>query len=418
MKSVLLVEDSQMFGRLAKSKIEAEFEVPVVWTKTLAMTKQILESSASNFSAALLDFNLPDAPQGEVIDEVLSYGITSFVFTSNMTEEVRELVWSKKVADYILKEDPNSLDYIINAMRQVEKNQDTLVLIVDDSITSRTLLSELLYVRKFRVINATNGADALGIIDNYPEIKLVITDYNMPKMNGYVLCQKIRERYKADRMAIIGISSEEDRSIGARFIKSGANDFVVKQSFLVEEFYSRVKDCLETIELFSKIRYTAMNDYLTGLFNRRHFFHEGNIIHQRCRKKCEQLSFAILDIDHFKNINDSYGHDLGDVALQNIANLLKENASESEIIARFGGEEFVILTPYLAGNALVERFETLRLKIETTPIATLSDGKKVSVTCSFGVCSTLMNSLDEMIKIADNNLYKAKNDGRNRVVIS
>ncbi len=415
MRQVLLVEDSKMFGRLAKSRIEKTFDVPVFWTRTLAETEKILAMAKGHFSMALLDFSLPDAPNGEVIDRVVAEGITSFVFTADLTEEVRNMVWSKKVADYILKEDPNSLDYIIAAIRQLGENEDSLVLVVGDSAGYRTIVSELLYIRKFRVLNATDGKSALAILGQYPEIRLVVTDYNMPGMDGCSLCQKIREKFKQDRLAIIGFSSENEGNIGARFIKSGANDFIIQQSFLVEEFYCRVNHCLENLSLIDKIREGAIRDFLTGLHNRRYFFDAGIELLDHARKNAESLACIMLDIDFFKKVNDSYGHDVGDVVIKSIARMLRENAGDRDIVARIGGEEFCVLTPGGKKKEVVDRVENLRRRIETTP-ATLLDGEKpLFVTSSIGICTEIGDNLEAMMKIADEHLYKAKNSGRNRV---
>lgn len=247
MRQILLVEDSNMFGRLAKHKIENAFDIPVCWAKSYVETENLLQKSKANFAMALLDYCLPDAPHGEVIDLVTGVGISAFVFTTEMGEEFREYIWSKKVADYILKEDPNSLEYIITAMRRLEKNRNTLVLVVGDTNIDRTFISEVLYVRQFRVLNATDGASALKILQQYPDIKLAIIYYNMVGMDGCLLCQKIRKKVKSDRLAIIGMSSDDDKEIASRFIKSGANDFFATKSFVIEEFYSRVNHCLEAI---------------------------------------------------------------------------------------------------------------------------------------------------------------------------
>jgi len=416
MKQVLLVEDSAMFGRLTKKKIELEFDVPVYWTKTLAETEKVLDMAGGDFSMALLDFNLPDAPQGEVIDRVVAEGITSLVFTADMTEEVRSFVWSKKVADYILKEDPNSLDYIISTMRQIEENQDTLVLVIDDSSTYRNLISELLYIRKFRVITAKDGKSGLEILDQYPEIQLVIVDYNMPGMNGCLVCQKIREKFKADRLAIIGNSSENDVSIGARFIKSGANDFIVKHSFQVEEFYCRVNHCLGTIHLIGQIHESAIRDFLTGLYNRRHFFDAGTELLKRCQATGGSLACAMLDIDYFKKVNDTYGHDIGDEVLKNFSTLIRSNVKEDDILARIGGEEFCLLLPFRSRTDVVAEIEQLRIRIESTRMASCTEEKNLTVTCSIGVCPEIGENIDKMMKVADENLYAAKKNGRNRVV--
>lgn len=413
MKNVLLVEDSPMFGKLAKKKIESAFDVPVFWAKSYAETEDLLKKANGDFSCALLDYSLPDATNGEVIDLVISHGITSFVFTANASEEVRSHVWSKKVADYILKDDPNSIDYIVSTMERVENNQDTLILVVDDSKTFRTMISELLYVRKYRVINASSAESALNILKKYPEIKLMITDYNMPQTDGFKLCQQVRLQYSAEHMAIIGMSSEEDISLGAQFIKSGANDFVVKQSFLVEEFYSRIKNCIETIELFTKLRQAANCDFLTNLYNRRHFFEAGEKLLAEKKESETALSCTILDIDHFKQINDTYGHDVGDEVLRSFSKLLKENSSEYELVARTGGEEFCILTPGLDLCGTVDRFEDLRTKIENSPLTTLPDGSSLYITVSMGICAVPGENIDQMLTTADAKLYEAKGSGRN-----
>ena len=416
MKQVLLVEDSVMFGRLTKKKIELEFDVPVYWTKTLAETEKVLDMAGGDFTMALLDFNLPDAPQGEVIDRVVAEGITSLVFTANMTEEVRSFVWSKKVADYILKEDPNSLDYIISTMRQIEENQDTLVLVIDDSPTYRNLISELLYIRKFRVITAKDGKSGIKILEQYPEVQLVIVDYNMPGMDGCLVCQKIRANFKPDRLAIIGNSSENDVSIGARFIKSGANDFIAKHSFQVEEFYCRVNHCLETIHLIGQIRESAIRDFLTGLYNRRHFFDAGTKLLKRCQTNGESLACAMFDIDYFKKVNDTYGHDIGDEVLKTFSALIRSSVQKNDILARIGGEEFCLLLPDRSRTDVVAEMEQLRVRIETVQMASCTEEENITVTCSIGVCLTIDENIDKMMKVADENLYIAKENGRNRVV--
>ena len=149
MDKILIVEDSVTFGLLVKNKIESELETSVVWVKTLRDTIKILGLENINISAALLDFNLPDAPNGEVIDEVVKHGIPSIIFTGNVDEDVRDLVWSKKVADYILKDDENCLDYVVTVIKRLTQNQESKILVVDDSSFFRKIISDLLYVHQF-----------------------------------------------------------------------------------------------------------------------------------------------------------------------------------------------------------------------------------------------------------------------------
>ena len=254
MHQILLVEDSMMFGRLAKKRLENVFNVPVFWAKSFAETQGILTEEDGNFSVALLDFNLPDAPQGEVIEQVVDHGISSIVFTTNMSDEIRSLIWEKRVADYIIKEDPNSLDYIVSAIRQFEMNQNTLVLVVDKSESRRTYLSELLYVRQFRVLNASDNTSALEILGQYPDIKLVLADFESSDADGRQFCQKIRENHTLENLAIVGFIPCADRLSGIKYLKSGASDYVIKDPFLVEEFYSKINRALEMVHLYSELR--------------------------------------------------------------------------------------------------------------------------------------------------------------------
>jgi PleD family two-component response regulator len=257
MQQMLLVEDSMMFGRLAKKRLEKVFDIPVFWAQSLAETEKLLAQANGNFSVALLDFNLPDAPQGEVIDMVVDHGISAIVFTTNMSDEVRTRIWDKKVADYIIKEDPNSLDYVISTIRQFEMNQNTLVLIVDKSDSNRSYFSELLYVRKFRVLNASDAETAFDILQQYPEIKLVIADFETSGFDGCSFSQKIREKHTQEELAIVGFTPFDDRMRGIAYIKSGASDYVITDPFIVEEFYTKISRTLEIVNLHTLLRSTT-----------------------------------------------------------------------------------------------------------------------------------------------------------------
>ena len=326
------------------------------------------------------------------------------------------MVWSKKVADYIQKEDPNSLDYLLAAMQQIEVNQRTLVLVVGEGQEYRNMVSELLYIRKFRVVTAQDGKTALEVLDTYKEIKLILVDFALRDIDGCTLCTRLREKRKRETLAIIGFSPNSDGRIGARFIKSGADDVIVRTMFSVDEFYCRVTHCLETVRLFAQIRQGAITDFLTGLSNRRHFFEAGAELHRRCRQNGHGLACVMVDIDFFKKVNDSHGHDAGDMVIKGVAKILRDSAGEKDIVARIGGEEFCLLLPQFDTAEVLKHLEAKRLAIEQTPMVVLPDGRPLMVTASMGVCTKIGEDLDEMIKTADHRLYSAKKSGRNRVV--
>jgi len=248
MKQILLVEESTMFGRVIKKRLESAFDFSVFWVKTLDETLALLEQPDSNFSMALLGLDLTDAPQGQVLKEVTKRGIAALVMASNITPEVRELIWSEKIADYFIKDAPDSIDNVIAAMERLFANEKRMILVVDNNETDRTILTEILYTQKYRVVTAKDGAGALNILERQPEVKLLITAYELPDMDGCVLCRKIRETMADRNLAILGFSSLVIPEIGARFLKSGATEIITRESYLLEEFYSRVHRCIESLE--------------------------------------------------------------------------------------------------------------------------------------------------------------------------
>ncbi|NBB75776.1 MAG: response regulator [Bacteroidetes bacterium] len=249
MKNILLVEGSTMFGRVIKKRLEETFDFPVFWVKTLKEAQYLLSHSRESFALALLDLNLTDAPRGEIIDEVVGRGIASIVLASNISAELRELIWSQKIADYILKDDPNSLDYIVSSLTRLIKNESTLVLLAEGDEDRRATLSEYLYVQRFRVLTAKNGKTALDSLARQENVRLLVTTHTLPDMSGCELCRQVRERWKFDALAVLGFYSQSTPEVGVQFLKSGATEIIGREDLLLEEFYCRVNRCVELIEL-------------------------------------------------------------------------------------------------------------------------------------------------------------------------
>ena len=365
-------------------------------------------------TSSLLDLNLPDAQEGEIVDYVMARDIPSIVFTGTFDDELRDRMMSEQILDYVVKEGPQAVEYLIHIVQRIYKNQFITVMVVDDSSTSRKHLVGLLKSQRFNVMEARHGKEALQHLENNPEIKLVLTDYNMPIMDGFELISRIRQKYSGDQVAIIGISAYGTGLLSAKFLKKGANDFIIKP-FVIEEFYSRVNRNVEVLEYIDEIKKASHVDYLTGLYNRRYFFQVGEKLFQNARRSNFTMTIAMIDIDYFKKINDTYGHYSGDMVLKYIGKLLADDLRTADVLARFGGEEFCIITTNMDKAKANVLFERLRKLVERQEIP-IENGN-ISITVSIGCTTRIAGSLDDSLKLADMLLYKAKEEGRNRVVI-
>lgn len=376
--------------------------------------KELLDQH--EYFVAITDLNLPDAQEGEIVKFVLAKQIPCIVLTGSWDAEQRARLLQLGIVDYVFKENRFSYEYTAKLVKRLRRNQSVKVLVADDSMVSRKFIRSLLEQHLFQVIEADDGISALETLSDNPDIKLLITDYNMPRLDGFGLIIKVREQLSREELAIIGLSSDSDESLSARFIKNGANDFLQKP-FVHEEFHCRVLTTLDALDMVTRLWEQANLDYLTNVFNRRYFF---NLYEEKLNvfsQKKGALSLALLDIDFFKKVNDTYGHDVGDEVLIEFSNRLQQSFGQHFTVARIGGEEFVVGFKGLnveKSYALLDRF---RMQLEVTPIAT-SKGP-LNITVSTGVSEfNFDENVDELLNRADIGLYEAKANGRNVVCIA
>jgi diguanylate cyclase (GGDEF)-like protein len=317
------------------------------------------------------------------------------------------------VADYVIKQGQQDVNYVVSVIHRLYRNSTIKIVLVDDSRFSREHMANLLQIHRYQILQAANGEQALGILDAHPDVHLLITDFNMPGMNGDELTRRIRERYSHENLAIIGISALGNALLSAKFIKSGANDFITKP-FTSEEFYCRVTQNVEMLTYIRTVRELSNQDYLTGLYHRRYLFETGGKLFASALRGALPLALGMVDIDDFKSINDQYGHDIGDMVLRRVSEILKCGFRESDIVVRYGGEEFcVLISNAQPANATIP-FEKARLHISAAEIDLGEETLRITV--SIGVCSQIGESLKAMISDADRLLFEAKKAGENRVV--
>lgn len=414
---VLLVEDSRTYALALSRRLEAELRLPIVVCQSLNELHEVVTEDRAAYTMAVVDLNLPDAPRGEAIDFTVQRGIPTIVHTASYDLETRNRIMERDVIDYVLKDSAFTLETVVATAKRALANRQTRILIVDDTAATRKLLAHMLKVQQYQVIEVGSGDEALALLQDNPDIRLVVSDYYMPRMDGYELTRRLRRQFAANRLRVIGVSSSNDRMVSVGFLKAGANDFI-SMPFIPEELQCRIASNVETLEQIELLHNLASRDALTGLFNRRHFFDCAGTLIEEAQAKNLTSAVAILDIDDFKQLNDSHGHDFGDQALAKVARYLAQSVEGSgHLLARIGGEEFAILFPGLNAKEALRLSDHIRLDLshETLDV----DDRQITLTVSIGVAEIGgQGSLDQYLIAADRALYAAKHEGRNCVRIA
>lgn len=308
---------------------------------------------------------------------------------------------------------------------KVEENilQCANVLIVDDDPAILRLLTHLLEKDGHRVRTATDGNQCLQmILQDCPDV--LITDWKMPGLDGLEICRRVRQLHLRKVLPhytyILLLTSQIGKNFFIEGLEAGADDFVEKASNsfadLQTEIKARLKAALRTRKLESDLEIAAKFDSLTGLLNRVTFFELAQVIWDRSIKNRFPLSAVMFDCDFFKRVNDIHGHIAGDKVLAEMARILKDFSRSSDIICRYGGEEFCILLPGCNEKTAWNWAERIRRQFETNPVR--HGNLEIGITVSFGVAERLADTafLDQLIELADQALLFAKESGRNRCV--
>ena len=335
-----------------------------------------------------------------------------------------------------------ALGFATVSEEQVMKDEPLEVLVVDDDAGSLALTARLIQDAGYEVLTASDGAEAMQVLLVHGT-PLIVTDWNMPEMDGLALCRAIRSHEGIGFTFIIVVTAHSDNDRIVEALEAGADDYVPKP-FNRRELVARLRAGARTIKLqqdldrrsrevfrsnaekavantklseaYEKLKRVAITDELTGLANRREAMVRLAEHTAAARRHDTPLSCIMLDIDRFKNFNDTYGHAIGDLVLKEIANVLRSTARREERVCRVGGEEFLIVCPGTPEDEAIIGAERLRRAVEAHEV--IAGDKTLKVTISLGVAqwAPAMSSHDDLLKAADVALYAAKEAGRNRVL--
>ncbi len=287
------------------------------------------------------------------------------------------------------------------------------ILVVDDDSLIRQLLSALL-APFGDVVVETSGAEALQQIE---QIKpdLIVLDVQMPGMDGYEVCKRLKENETTASIPVVFLTASSSNEDEERGLEIGATDFI-RKPISPQIVRTRVSNILNLQSATRQLELLASTDPLTGAYNRRHFMETGNSELLRSKRYNHAFSVLMLDIDHFKSVNDKYGHNIGDEALIQTVRVIEETLRGEDTLGRLGGEEFAVLLPETDVSQAGLLADRIRVAIDKIVIET--DTYALTFTMSIGATELREDDkhLDDLLKRADEALYQAKDRGRNRVI--
>jgi two-component system cell cycle response regulator len=298
------------------------------------------------------------------------------------------------------------------------------ILIADDSIVSRHLLEATLRKWGYEVMVACDGAEALQLLQREDAPALIILDWMMPGMTGLEVCRRIRQRGSEPYIYILLLTSKSQKEDLIEGMDAGADDYITKP-FDQNELQVRLRAGTRLVELQAELlkaredlRDQATRDSLTRLWNRSFILGEMGRELARSERESRPLGVVIVDLDHFKQINDTHGHQAGDAVLREAARRMQNGIRQYDSIGRYGGEEFLILLPGCSEADCFSQADRLRKQLAQTDM--FANDASLRVTASFGVTSAPPGETctqEALIRRADEALYVAKRSGRNRVEI-
>ena len=293
------------------------------------------------------------------------------------------------------------------------------ILAVDDAKDSLLLLEHDLKEAGYQVITAESGDEALSLLQE-KKVSLILLDMHMPGISGLTALQAVKAQKNIAHIPVVMLSASDDETQIVASLEFGADDYVTKP-YIPNVLLARIRNSLRLMEKTLELESLALTDFLTKVNNKGSFQSLVEKVISQAKREQYIVSMAMFDLDFFKQVNDTYGHEIGDKALKNFAQILTDTFRDYDIIGRVGGEEFAVCLPNTDIEEAYNACERCRKTLEAYALRFEHKGKEcqLSLSVSVGVTSAQGQSIDfdELLRVADHGLYKAKKNGRNQTVI-
>lgn len=416
-KRILICDDSSTIRAIIKKELQEYFDLEIFEDGIYAYNFLLKDQK---FDFAVIDGEMPQMNGFELLrkikEELNLIFLPVVILTANEGDYYEKKAFNLGAFDFLKKpfKQRELLKYLLDYFN--EETTEGSVLVVEDSMLQNETICQQLRLKNIQPFSAKNAVEAMRLLLSGYDVDVILMDIFLPKYTGYDLIGILKSDERFSTFPIVGLTAYREKDMLSEILDLGADDFIYKP-YNINEFFARIRAHIRISKLIKRLKEASEKDYLTGIYNRRTFFHFLENLSVLSIRENKPLSFVILDIDYFKKTNDNYGHDAGDFVLKKLAEIVFKMTRRSDVFGRYGGEEFCLALP----NTDIYGACLLANKIRSTiaqTIMTFKNEKIISfnVTISAGVSEFSKGmSIDELIKIADNNLYLAKKNGRNCV---
>ncbi len=408
MNRVIILDSVTVQTELLKKQIEKELGYPVSFVDSVNEAKTYGDAGVVIFSI-----------QKSVDNYSPVAGVPSIVVTGGVQLQSREFLMASHILDAIADYSLQNRRYILELISRIDLLSKITVVICEKDPVILSMIKRNVATLGVKTKGVKNAKEMLSLLHSDDSVRLVMVSAHLGAASGLSVVEEIRKTYNKNDLPVIALLEEQDsEEVEVSFYRTGATDSIVKQFSTpncAEIFRSRVMLTIGQVVTNVELNYLVERDFMTDCYNRRYFFDAGLTVFANYLRGNICCAVAMLDIDDFKQINDRFGHSTGDRAIIAFAEILHSGVRQTDLVARFGGEEFCILFSGSDVNGIMTVLERIRVEVES--LTHYGDnGEPFSFTISTGVTNQQAETLEEMVSRADAILYVAKEQGKNRVV--